>query len=249
MKMVPDRSGRFPERPHFDPADLDVACERLVTEFLMDRHGRVHWPVTTDDLTCLIECHVDDLDLFADLSADGSDVEGLTEFAPGRRPRVRISATLASADHRANRLRTTLTHELGHVQFHGFLFELRGASLDLFDTAGGAREPHSNTGPNSATQKCHRNGILNAAERDWMEWQAGYACGAFLMPATPLKSLVRDFNVDRGVLREILVSSPEAAILIAAVANRFDVSHDAARVRLLKAKHLVNTSTGRSIFE
>jgi hypothetical protein len=134
VRMVRDRTGRFPERPHYEPAELDVECELFLGDFLRDRHGRVQWPVTTDDLTCLLEHEVADLDLYADLSEEGADVEGVTEFHPGHKPRVRISAALATADHRAHRLRTTLTHELGHVRFHEFLFELRAARLDLFDT-------------------------------------------------------------------------------------------------------------------
>jgi hypothetical protein len=33
-------------------------------------------------------------------------------------------------------------------------------------------------------QVCKRDGIINARQSDWTEWQAGYACGALLMPAS-----------------------------------------------------------------
>ena len=31
--------------------------------------------------------------------------------------------------------------------------------------------------------KCKRDNIVGASETDWMEWQAGYVCGAILIPA------------------------------------------------------------------
>jgi hypothetical protein len=248
--MVRDRTGRFPERPHYEPAELDVECERFVTDFLSERHGRVQWPVMTDDLMCLLEREVADLDLYADLSDEGADVEGVTEFRPGHKPRVRISAALATADHRAHRLRTTLTHELGHVHLHGFLFELRAARLDLFDTQ--TSHHSSTTAPVAPTQplnqKCRRGGIINASEVDWMEWQAGYACGAFLMPAGPLRDVVRQHVRETKSLHELVAASPEGAALIARVAEHFDTSHDAARVRLIKTKHLVQVAAGPSVF-
>ena len=250
MRMVRDRTGRFPERPHYEPTELDVVCERVVNALLTDRHGRVQWPVTTEDLTCLLEREVADLDLYADLSDEGADVEGVTEFRPGQKPRVRISAALASSDRRAHRLRTTLTHELGHVFFHGFLFKLRSERLDLFD----AQDPAVGSDASVATplhaldQKCRRGGIINAAGTDWMEWQAGYACGAFLMPAGPLRDLIREFARERKLLHELVPASPEGGALISYVAERFDASLEAAQVRLLKTKHLVSTAPATTVF-
>jgi len=250
MKMVHDRTGRFPERPHYELAELDVECERLITDFMMDRRGRIDWPVTTDDITCLVERHTEDLDLYADLSGEGCDVEGLTEFQPSHRPRVRISATLATAEHRANRLRTTLTHELGHVYFHGFLFELRASHLDLFASGRLPGPPEPNSAAGAASQKCHRSGILNAAEVDWLEWQAGYACGAFLMPAGPLRATISDLTRQTKTPQD--ASAPAVAVessLIARVADRFDVSQEAARIRLVKTKVLAQPPSSRSLFE
>jgi hypothetical protein len=66
MKWVPDRSGRFPERPYYAPDELDTECEQFITEFLRARHGRVEFPITTDDLTVLLESAVVDLDMYAD---------------------------------------------------------------------------------------------------------------------------------------------------------------------------------------
>ncbi len=95
VKYVPDRTGRFSQRPHYEPKELDRECEKLIAGFLKERHGAAKYPVSTDDLTVLIERDTESLDQFADLSSYGCNVEGLTHFQPGRKPRVRISASLA----------------------------------------------------------------------------------------------------------------------------------------------------------
>ena len=223
MKWVPDKTGRFTQRPHYTPQELDAECEKIVSAFVRKRHGHVGYPITTDDLTVLIEEKAD-FDSFADLSGEGADVEGLTEFRPGRRPLVKISASLGEIPHKENRHRTTLTHEYGHVHFHQFMFDSMMQSLSLFPTPA---KPQVN--------RCHRHSIVNAPSTDWIEWQAGYACGALLMPVTNLDETVRQHCRAAGIAyRDIGATSQEGFALIEAVANRFQVSKDAARVRLIK---------------
>ena len=52
---VPDKTGRFSQRPHYKPGELDRECEIIVTSFLQHRHGEAVFPVSTEDLTVLIE--------------------------------------------------------------------------------------------------------------------------------------------------------------------------------------------------
>lgn len=223
MKWVPDRTGRFTQRPHYLPAEIDDECERLVLSFLRKRYGKVEFPIKTDDLTVLIEEKAD-LDSCVDLSGEPGEVEGVTEFVPGKRPLVKISDTLSQA-HMENRLRTTLTHEYGHVHFHQFMFadgDLKPPSLFPNHEKG-----HVN--------KCHRDTILTASERDWMEWQAGYACGAILMPACALVEAVKRFREDKKLpYSDLAVDSEIGQQLIATVSSAFQTSRDAARVRLLR---------------
>src|SRR6266542_3932867 len=145
MKWVRDLSARLPERPHYDPVELDRECESLVSAVLLRRRGAVQFPLTTDDLTTLLEEHTADLDLYADLAAEGPAVEGVTEFAAQGKPRVRVSAALSETPARAHRLRTTLAHELGHVRFHAFLW-----------SGGGLHGV-----------KCMRDSIARPRQHDW----------------------------------------------------------------------------------
>src|ERR1019366_723197 len=55
VKYVPDRTGRFSQRPHYEPKELDRECENIIAGFLKERHGVAKYPVSTDDLTVLIE--------------------------------------------------------------------------------------------------------------------------------------------------------------------------------------------------
>ncbi len=226
MRWYKDPTGRFPERPHWDGDELDADCENLISTFLCQRHGTVQFPITTADLTVLLEQETSDLDTGADLTHEGPDVQGVTYFLPSGKPKVCISADIGYDGRRENRLRTTITHELGHVKLHAFLWAFNQLALTLAISK-------------SDSPKCKRDAMLPLATYDWMEWQAGYASGAYLMPFTYLRDFVRSFRDETGSLAVIGESSSEAADLIARVQQAFDVSADAARVRLLQKKYIV----------
>lgn len=226
---VKDRTGRFAERPHFSEDELDTECEQIISGFLRELHGNVSYPVATDDLTKLIEAHTADLDLYADLSALGEDVEGLTEFRPGEKPRVRISRLLSGDPRRENRFRTTLTHEFGHVHFHNYLWDSAARQSSLFAASG-----HHNSQP----MTCKRESIVAANKTDWMEWQAGYACGALLMPTTAVKRLVADFFQSHGIYASVTPDSIHGRNIIRSIVEVFSVSEEAACVRLSRLNFL-----------
>ena len=221
MRYVRDQTGRFAERPHYEPKELDIMFERIIVDFLKAQHGKVAFPISTDDLTVLIERDAEDLDPYADLSPYGDGVEGVTEFTPGRKPRVRIAEALATSDNHENRYRTTLTHEYGHVRLHGYLFSLSGSGPGLFGTP---------AKPNVIA--CKRDTMVSAARTDWLEWQAGYACGAALMPATHARLVADGYRKNMDVYGPVPATSLHGQALIDTLVERFQVSRDAARVRL-----------------
>ena len=211
--------------------------ERIMVEFLKSKNGKVEFPITTDDLTVLIERDTEDLDAYADLSGYGEGVEGVTEFVPGRKPRVRISATLGTSETRQNRLRTTLSHEYGHVHLHGYLFAFRSRGPGLFDAS---------SKPDAIV--CKRDTMLSAPRTDWLEWQAGYACGAILMPAGHTRSIVETYQKQAELYGPVQVTSEHGQALIDAVVNAFQVSRDAARVRLSVLGFLGAPAATKSLF-
>jgi hypothetical protein len=52
-------TGRFSQRPHFKPGELDRECESIMSGFLRERHGAAEYPVSTEDTTVLIEQHTE----------------------------------------------------------------------------------------------------------------------------------------------------------------------------------------------
>jgi Zn-dependent peptidase ImmA (M78 family) len=235
MKWVKDKTGRLSQRPHYLPDEIDDECERIIRDFLNKKYGKVEFPVKTDDLTVLIEQKAD-LDSYADLSGEPGEVEGVTEFTPRQRPIVRISGAL-SEQNMENRLRTTLTHEFGHVHFHQFMFDdLQNQPPSLF-----AQQAQAHT------NKCHRDNMIGASDRDWMEWQAGYACGAILMPVAALLETVKRFREDKKLpYANLAAGSEHGQQLITMVTSTFQTSRDAARVRLLKRGVLADGSGTRT---
>ena len=234
---VPDKTGRFAERPHYKPEELDRECESIILGFLKENYGEVKLPVSTDDLTRLIERESENLDLYADLTEYGPDVEGLTEFRLGKKPCVKISASLANDDRRENRLRTTLTHEYGHVRFHAYLWEVALLNTDLFMQ-----------NPNANKQICKRDTILDAAPTDWMEWQAGYVCGALLMPVSRVRRLVGAYLETHGLFGAVGYAGEHGQDLISKMQEAFQVSAEAAKVRLFKLGVLGKSDAGPSLF-
>ena len=221
MKWVRDNTRRFQRRPFYDQQEIDGHCEELVARFLRAKGGSHSYPISTDDLTVMVEREVSDLDVYANLSAEGHDVEGVTEFRRGGKPSVRVAKYLAEQASRQNRFRSTLAHEYGHVVFHNFLWMMDGDGRPL--NARRRKAP-----------RCRRARILVAPQSDWMEWQAGYAGGAVLMGITHLRGLVSDSLHEWGLFRRVQADTEHYKALVSRVAEAFGVSKDAASTRLHK---------------
>ncbi|RST51283.1 ImmA/IrrE family metallo-endopeptidase [Variovorax sp. MHTC-1] len=234
--MILDVTRRLPERPHYTQEELDEISEYAVTSYLTEKHGNALFPICTDDLASLIEVHAEDLDLYADLSQLGSDVEGVTLFNPDGKPSIRIAARLSEAK-RENRLRTTLAHELGHALLHNILFE-RCTGPGLFDD----EEVQTDR-----VQACREGNMLNAGQSDWMEWQAGYVSGAILMPATQVRLVIahRFPNYIRGGLA---ACGDLFEAMVGEVQSAFQVSSEAARIRLLKLQVVRDAGLTSTLF-
>ena len=221
MKMIPDPTGRFPERPHYEIEELEQECERIMESFLMSRYGQYSIPVPTEALVELLERETTEVNLYCDLSAEGEEVHGVTEFFPGQKPNVSIARELSFQHWREHRKRSTLPHEYGHVHWHTW----------LFDRYCNRRERH----------KCLRAQIVLASgEIDWMEWQAGYISGAMLMPRSRMQLHVAAFRAERGVEGRLDEESIEGQLLIQRTSELFKVSPEAARVRLRQLGYLLS---------
>lgn len=199
---------------------MEWICQDLVSKYFETFvQGPIEYPLSTQHLSKMIEWKTEDFDSSRDLSFVGKEVEGITEFTLNRRPRVAISQEL-SAPTLSNRLRMTLAHELGHVEFHAVLYQL-DAGIELFDRLS-----------NNAPIYCKRETISRGG--DWMEWQAAFAGGAILMPKDRLSSTVLVACENQGLKLPLRPESVEAKRLETMVAEAYVTSSEAARVRLLQ---------------
>jgi hypothetical protein len=235
MKWVKDNKGRFPERPHYEIEELDSECERIVEGFLMSRYGKIEYPVLTEDLLLMLEKETESVDPYAHFEED--DLWGETTFVSGRKPKVRISSALSENQRYENPFRTTITHEFGHVRFHGFLYELTARQEVLLGT-GLTEKPNI----------CRRSQIQLSTDYDWMEWQARYSSGAFLMPKRAVQSLICTLRARWGFTNTAInVDTIEGQTSIGGMSGHFTVSEDAARVRLVQLGYIERTATGPAL--
>ncbi|MCX6378988.1 MAG: ImmA/IrrE family metallo-endopeptidase [Armatimonadetes bacterium] len=224
MRLIPDKTGRFSCRPFFEDGELDLECDRIITQFLTKKYGCVKLPICTEDLKCLLETKAD-LDLYVTLN---QGEEGKTDFRR-KKPDVHISEILSSEARYENRLRTTLAHEFGHVHFHGPFYEMKKAQLVL-DFFGNELE---------LVLVTYRSSVITASETDWLEWQAGYVSGALLMPISHVKPRVLQYLGQHGTTA-VSLESPLAQNLIQKASLRYQVSAVAARVRLQQLGYIVD---------
>ena len=219
MKMVPDRTGRFKKRPYWEISELEQKCEETIIGFLRKRYGFDRIPVPTEALTVLIERDAAELDLAMNLSDERYEVFGYTKFERGKKPLVTIARELWEQQHRNNRLRTTLTHEYGHVLLHTWLYDKYATS--------------------SGPQLCYWHSMLpTSAVVDWFEWQAGYASRCLLMPESFMRRAVEAYFRSRKEQPPVARISPDAPGLSDRISLAFDVSVDAATVRLSQLGYL-----------
>ena len=78
-----DPTGRFPERPSYPQEALDGLSEEWIVGFLVERYGKGEFPVSTNDLTVMIECDTSDLEQCVALSEEGEELQGVAPLYPG----------------------------------------------------------------------------------------------------------------------------------------------------------------------
>ena len=234
MRRLLTLSDLFPNPPFQPPALMDSSAERVVTDWVSTKYGAVRYPIPTEALTCLLERDTTDLDLYFDFGDDGMNVDGVTDFEYGAKPRVRIAARLSGSPNE-HRLRTTVAHEYGHVFLHNRLVQTalqQGRLLNPEDTV---------------THRSYRDTARPKAG-NLIEYQAWYFGAALLMPKTPLLRLVSGFLEDAGSFGGIHQDSEVGFQLQQEIGKAFGVSQEAARIRLLKLRCLSDTAPEPSLF-
>ncbi|HTV93782.1 MAG TPA: ImmA/IrrE family metallo-endopeptidase [Verrucomicrobiae bacterium] len=216
MKWLSDPTRRFIERPHFLESEIQQRLDSALTRCFS---GAPSFPLTDNELDLLVDSVTEHYDPMADLHSHlGIDVEGVTVFRPGHRPRVKISSHLL-VDNLRRRRRMTIAHEVGHVLLHCDLYQ-EDRTLDLFsDTNARGRI------------FCKTSTMLPGA--DWMEWQASFTAGCLLMPSAAMRQVMLTLRGD-ALQQPLYLDDSFTIDVITDVARAFDVSEDAAKVRLIQ---------------
>jgi hypothetical protein len=185
------------------------------------------------DLERFVEQHLRaDLDQYATLD---TDVLGLTEFRSGKSPRISINQNLTGAaldDEDASlslmgRWRATVAHECAHVLLHQVLFQVDTRQADLFGGDGG--EPAARA---HGLMRCLKRDVGHGVQAsDWREVQANLGMAALLMPRHLFCVIATEAISALGISTPT-AGSPDASVLATEVAERFGVSHQAAKIRL-----------------
>ena len=187
------------------------------------------------DLEAFLELHLRvKLDLYSEL---GPNLLGVSGFAAGLRPVVKISRTLTAQAHERlassgiiGRWRATLAHEAAHVILHRRLVDVPRAQGLLFPQSGESQaEP-------VVTQCLERDIWFARGTGDWKEVQANQGMASLVMPSGPFATVVREF-VGAQATDDILAHIPAAdtrafADLIRKLSVRCQVSREATRIRL-----------------
>lgn len=148
------------------------------------------------------------------MSELGLDVDAVTIFSSTATPEIVLSQELRPSGMRLRR-RMTIAHELGHVVLHQPLYRGNAAQLSLLGDS------------QKVPAYCHN--AMAVAAVDWVEWQANFFAGALLAPKRLILGVVQQLF---GGERCPTDGTNDAIRAIVEVAERFDISRDAARVRL-----------------
>jgi hypothetical protein len=190
------------------------------------------------DIERFIERHLQaGLDQHAELP---DDVLGLTEFVTGKQPRIAINKNLTrlaldedmSPPGTLGRWRATLAHEAAHVILHRSLFDFEANNLALFAEAA--------TAPASKLQRCLKREVTFRPTSDWREVQANQGMAALLMPRSLFAAAART-EIEKVSPGAGTVPAGREDAIAAALAATFEVSKQAARIRLTTLHFVAST--------
>jgi hypothetical protein len=216
------------ERLWIEPEEIEARTEaELVKAGLMPTADE---PVV--DVEAFVEQHLGaQFDQYASLPAA---VLGQTDFRIGAPPLVMVNADLTGAaldDDDSplglkGRWRATVAHEGCHILFHRCLFNLNSHQGSLFGD-----DKQAQDAPQRLQRCLKRDVAYSRMASDWREVQANMGMAALLMPRPLFVTLCQKELARLGKDR-VLADTPEAQAIAGRLAKAFQVSCQAAMIRL-----------------
>ncbi len=251
----------FRKKKNGVPILSQLEIDNIAEGLLMDYDPKLLKEPTSLDIELFSETYAElEMD-YKDLTPDQSTL-GATVFTDGEMPvydmkrgkwdtvtveegTVIIDNSLLNPD-QLRRGRFTLGHEIGHWLFHRHMFVVDKNQLTLFDSVPPKKESYI---------KCRSSDIENPGGKiktddDWMERHADYFAAALLMPKTTFKKAVQKMFMQVGLLDSHYRLGTDhdldlwALFLPRDLADIFDVSTAAARIRLKKLGAIIEPKSG-----
>ena len=227
MRMIPNYSGPFSERPYFEKCEIEtIATDELRNVDLLPEEPA---PIRIERF---IEKRFRIAPDYRDLPPG---LLGLTKFGANGSVEIVISTSLSEDgdDVSARRLNSTLAHEAGHALLHRRLF----SELHLADQTSALTEDIQVDRRRILCRTVDERVSDRSASRStysgqWWEYQANLMIGALLMP----RPLVRDALVPLltrvGMLGIEALSTASREPAARTAAEIFDVNPVVARIRI-----------------
>jgi Zn-dependent peptidase ImmA (M78 family) len=160
------------------------------------------------------------------------DILGVTTFLIGKQPKVEINQDLTDAIDNGEenvsilgRWRATLAHEGAHIVLHRPLFQISENQGNLFSEV-------NSLSSKEVIIKCFKKNVgFSRGQVDWREYQANKGMAAVLMPQGLVKKLAK-YELGPGHDKLVEDYTREAVSLIESISDLFQVSRQAAEIRL-----------------
>jgi hypothetical protein len=219
MRTFRTRSGPFPERPHFEPTEIDRLCvDELRKQGLYPTSPE---PIRIDRF---VEKRFGVCPTYEELP---EGVLGYTRFSKTGIENVVVSAALDAGGGKVaeRRVRTTLAHEAGHGLLHACLFALDDKPLRLFDS-------DSYSDQQILCRDVQGEEGKRAYDGRWWEFQANRAMGGLLCPQPLVSEALKPFLISSGSFGAIALDDSRREDAARALADVFDVNPVVARIRI-----------------
>jgi len=227
MKVQRGRDGK---------ASLIISHEEIETQMQAALRTAGFYPTEAApavDIEDFVEKHLKvRVDGYAELPRE---VLGYTKFQPNKRPRIYINGDLTeeamdredSPNWKKGRWRATMAHEASHVILHRVLFT-GSSKLQRTGASGGEGEI-----PGSPVQRCLKRDVqFGGRTFDSREVQANRGMAALLMPKALFCGLCAAELGTTQFAAGIRKGTPDAEELVRTMSDRFEVSRQAAAIRL-----------------
>ncbi len=157
---------------------------------------------------------------------------------------VFIDSDLIDDTYQQGRCRFTFAHEPGHWLFHRHMYSTAKNQMSLFEVEPGAQK---------VCHKCLKKHVGYISKRDyfstdedWQEWQADYFASSLLMPKKTFKLVTEDclsklcLSVNDLHNKSVTELFFPVRQMIVTLSQIFDVSNQAAALRLYKLGYISN---------